>query len=219
MRIAMVLAGAALVLTGPAHAQEVRYREVREVRTTTQMVPVTNPKLLDLSRQVANGSDAMRQQLERGEPQSGKLGKRILNNLLNGGQENRDGRDPIYREFDLAAQDLVAAAKEMEHGAGGSDRSDRGDRNDRGDRGGRGGRGESRSNVDAERRFIRAFRGVERLSENVDRSLTAPTARGIYQNQISPALVAIRAELPSLVAFRDHEERREERQAIRDSNR
>jgi len=63
---------------------------------------------------------------------------------------------------------------------------------------------------EAERRFIRQFRNTERLALDVDRGLSSPTARGVFTNQISPGLAAIRADLPTLAAYRGSEGRRED---------
>lgn len=190
MRITLALTMGMLVLAGATTAQNV----------------ATRPELFELSRQVADGADAMLQQLERGEPRSGKIGKQILRALLEGGSENRDARDPIYREFHDATRDLVVAASDLDREARSLARGPRD--HDRGRRGSfRSERDRARATDATERRFIRSFRTVERLSAGVDRRLTAPTARGIFTNQVLPGVRAIRAELPALSAFHAREDR------------
>ena len=211
MRSIVTFLGASLVLAAAAGAQDTRV--VRETTTTVtrevqgaqpvQAVTPAHASLLELSRQVASGSDALREQVSRGEPQSGKLGQRILKNLLTGSGENREGRDPVYRQFDLATQELVAAAKELERASRESGREIRHDHDGR--------VVAQRADYDAGRRFIREFRTVDKLAGEVDRSLTGPTARGIFTNQVTPGLSGIRAELPTLAAFRDSRELRDDR--------
>ena len=241
MRNAHALFLATLVLAAPAIGQEVRVVTTRTTVVTGE-TPAHGSRLLDLSRQVSNASDAMRDQLERGEPQSGKLGKRLLSNLLNGGEREREGRDPIYREFDIASRELLTSAQDLDRanrhaleraaerhheldrdgeGRHEVDREDRHevDREERQHDLAREDHHEARvdgNRIDAERRFIRQFRNVERLASEVDRTLTAPTARGIFNEQITPGLRGIRAELPTLAAFREHHE---EERVIRRSSR
>ena len=223
MRSVVTLLGAGLILATAVGAQD--NQVVRETTTTVtreiqggqsvQVVTPVNFRLLDLSRQVARGSDTLRDQVARGEPQSGKLGQRILSNILNGPPENREGRDPVYRQFDQAIEELVAAAKDLERDSRESRRGVRQTRDGRVII--------PRAEYDAGRRFIRQFRSVERLAAEVDRSLRAPTARDIFTNQVTPGLSSIRAELPTLAAFREgrehHDDHHDDREEGREERR
>jgi len=101
---------AGLVIATSARAED---RITRTTTTTTEEVrggpgvttkvvrtsSVSGSKMVDLASRAASGSAALQEQLARGEPQSGKLGQRILTNLLSGGQENREGRGTAFRDL------------------------------------------------------------------------------------------------------------------------
>lgn len=190
MRHALVLG---LVFAATASAQ--RPTVVTTVQADATLASA--PRLLDLSRRLNDGAVSLREQVERGEPRSGKLGKRILKGLLEGNQ-NRDADDPIYRELDRASLDLENAARELA-------RSQRSRRLD------------VRDAQDAERRFVRQFRRVDRIVADIDRSLTAPTARGVFAAQVQAPMNEIRAEVQATASWRDHDERRDRRSFDRTS--
>lgn len=190
MRHALVLG---LVFAAGAFAQ--RTAVVTTVRADATLASA--PKLLDLSRRLSDGAVSLREQVERGEPRSGKLGQRILRGLLEGNQ-SRDTNDPIYRELDRASMELENAARALA-------RSQRARRID------------VRDAQDAERRFVRQFRQVDRIVADIDRSLTAPTARGVFTSQVQAPMNEIRAEVQATASWRDREERRDRRSFERSS--
>lgn len=169
MRFALAtMLAAGLVLATTARAQE-------------------TARLVDLSRQVANGALDIKNRQAAPAERPRKLGERVLRGLFT---EDRDriNPDPVYQRFDEAANDLVSAAIELDRHAS---------------------RGGSYSNIDEERRFIRQFRQIERLAMDVDRVLPGSRARTIFIDDVKPAMHSIRRELPTLSAFRDREERRD----------
>lgn len=140
------------------------------------------PDVVELSRRLNDGAVALREQVERGEPVTEKkLGKRILKGLLLG-DRNREAQDPVYRDLDRATLDLENAARELA-------RSQRSRRLD------------VRPAQDAERRFARQFRQVDRLASDIDRTLTAPTARGVFTAQVQAPLDQLRTEVQAMGAL------------------
>lgn len=141
-----------------------------------QVLAQEHTRIVDLAQKLAESTEQLKleQTAPTGKPR--KIGERILRNILTDGAEDRARNDPIFERFDIAAEDLARAARDLDHPD--SRRSD-------------------------ERAFIRQFREVERIAMDVDRTLTRPAARSIMHNDVKPSLVGIRREVRSLSAWRD----------------
>lgn len=154
-----------------------------------------NTRIRSLTRDLAVATDSLR---DRATRPADRLGDR-LRDLV----DDRDRGDGLAARLDEEAERLHSRARDLDHGR--IDRFERGDRFAR----------ERMDRTDRRERelaFIEQFRIVERTADRLDRRLDRGFARRgaerIFRNEIRPLLSQLRAELPTLTAWRDFHERR-----------